>query len=139
MDALTSLVPAEVLALHAVIVTAVTTEDQGVSTITELATASTAFYALVALAIAFYIAGKASAKTWDRWDFLRMLIPGGAFVAWAMLQKTTVFDAVYPDLGPAPRTVTALFGAVVLGLAANVLAYKADDKPAPEDPKGELI
>jgi hypothetical protein len=40
----------------------------------------------------------------------------------------TVFDAMYPDLPEATRTIVALFLAVVLGLAAVALAYEVDKK-----------
>lgn len=67
-------------------------------------------------------------RRWDRLDFLRAAIPPVAFVAWTMLQRATAFDAVWPQLGQAPRTVIALFVAVLLGVLAAALAYSADQK-----------
>jgi hypothetical protein len=34
--------------------------------------------------------------------------PPAAFVTWTMLQRSTSFDAVAPDMASAPRTVVAL-------------------------------
>jgi len=45
-----------------------------------------------------------------------------------MLQRATAFDAAFPNLAASPRTVIALFLAVVVGFVAAVLAYKADQK-----------
>jgi hypothetical protein len=45
-----------------------------------------------------------------------------------MLQRATAFDAIFPHMLDAPRTVIALFLAVVLGTSATALAYKADQK-----------
>jgi hypothetical protein len=57
-----------------------------------------------------------------------MIIPPLAFVGWTMLQRSTAFDAVFPTMPQAARTVAALFlGAVVGGLAA-ALAYQADQQ-----------
>jgi hypothetical protein len=42
-----------------------------------------------------------------------------------MLQKTTAFDAVWPTLSTPARDAIALFGAILLGILATALAYKA--------------
>lgn len=44
-----------------------------------------------------------------------MLIPGGAFVGWTMVQTPTAFDAV-----------NGVIGAVILGAMALALANKAN-------------
>jgi hypothetical protein len=48
-----------------------------------------------------------------------------------MLQRATAFDAVWSTLGDAPRTVIALFGAVLLGVVAGLLANGADRRTPP--------
>jgi len=51
-----------------------------------------------------------------------------AFIGWTMLQRTTAFDAAWPDVSLNLRTAIAVIGAVVLGVSASALAYKADQK-----------
>jgi hypothetical protein len=60
--------------------------------------------------------------------YIRMAIPPLAFVGWTMLQRATAFDAIFPGMAEAPRTVVALFLGVLLGLVASALAYKADQR-----------
>jgi hypothetical protein len=129
VDAFAALVPAEVLALHAVILSATTRTADGKTEIIAQGTLFWAFVGLVLLAIGLYVGYRLLAKKWDRWDLLRMLIPPLAFVGWTMLQRATAFDAVFPSLSDAPRTVLALFLSVILGVLAAALAYKADQKP----------
>ncbi|MEA2204874.1 MAG: hypothetical protein QOE77_1650 [Blastocatellia bacterium] len=128
VDAFAALVPAEVLALHAMIITA-TTETIGDATrITSRGTLEWAFFGLAILATALYVVPRLLDKKWGRLDYLRMIIPPLAFVGWTMLQRSTAFDAVFPTMPQAARTVAALFlGAVVGGLAA-ALAYQADQQ-----------
>jgi uncharacterized membrane protein len=129
VDALAALVPAEVLTLHAVILTFTTKTDAGATSITDKETLAYAFYGLIALAVLLYVVGRLIAKKWDRLDYLRVIIPPLAFVGWTMLQRATAFDAVAPsNLREAGRMVIALFLGVLLGLLAAGLAYKADQK-----------
>lgn len=127
IDTLAALVPAEVLAVHAVVISA-TTSDTGVR--------QGAFWALTAVAAFLYVI--ANVTTWDHWDYLRVLIPAAAFVGWTMLQKDTVFDQVAPSWSTALRTTVAVIGAVVLAPVAVKLAYKADATPAPPVVTGVL-
>jgi hypothetical protein len=129
VDVLAGLVPAEVLALHALILSATTKTTDGQTIITEKGTLIGAFVGLVLLSIGLYVGYRLINKKWDKWDWARMLIPPLAFVAWTMLQRATAFDAVFPSLGDAPRTVVALFLAIILGVSAAFLAYQADLKP----------
>jgi hypothetical protein len=129
VDALAALVPAEVLSLHALIISATTTMGPDKTTkISEVPTLEWAFWGLICLAAVLYAGPRVLDHKFDRWDWLRILIPPLSFVAWTMLQRTTAFDAVYPSVGSAQRTVAALFLAVVLGGVATALAYKADAK-----------
>lgn len=135
VDALAALVPAEVLGLHAVILSFTTSTSEGEAgtastAITEPTTLAWAFAGLCLVSVALYVVPRVKDRMWDRLDFLRAAIPPLAFVGWTMLQRSTAFDAVWPQLGQAPRAVIALFLAVVLGLAASALGYKADQQPA---------
>ncbi|MDQ2856237.1 MAG: hypothetical protein M3R68_07910 [Acidobacteriota bacterium] len=131
VDAVAALVPAEVLTLHALILS-VTTETLGGSTkITAVSTLSWAFFGLTVLSAAVFVAPRLLNGEWDRLDYIRAAIPALSFVGWTMLQRTTAFDAVAGQLGGAPRTVIALFLAFMLGPLAAALASKADQKPPP--------
>jgi hypothetical protein len=132
VDSLSSLVPSEVLAVHGALLAITTTTDNAsgtvVTTITDPTTLKGVFYALIFVSMLLYVGGRAVARSWDRLDFARVLIPPLAFVAWTMLQKSTGFDAAFPELAIGPRTAIALIGGVVLGVVAGLLAYKADQK-----------
>ena len=129
IDILAALVPAEVLTVHAVVLsfTTVSQKNQAgyvVTMITEPATLKWVFVALLLLSIGLYVLGHRT--HWDRLDFVRMLIPPLAFVGWTMLQKATAFDAIGLNLGDASRSAIAVIGAIVLGGVAGLLAYRAD-------------
>jgi hypothetical protein len=134
VDALAALVPAEVLAAHALLLTWVSetstnAEGMKVATITDPSTLKLIFWALVFISAGLYLLGRR--RDFRRWDAARAVIPPLAFTFWTMLQKTTAFDAVWPSLREAPRNVVAVLGAVALGAAATALAYKADnDQPS---------
>jgi len=128
VDAFAALVPAEVLTLHALILPVTTRTVNAATEITHPGTLSWAFLGLLLLSVVLYVAPRLVAGKWDRLDYLRTAIPPLAFVGWTMLQRATAFDAVFPNLAEAPRTVGALFLGVVLGLVAAALAYKADQK-----------
>ena len=130
VDVLAGLVPAEVLAAHAAILTftTMTTTTAGVAmvSITQPGTLQWVFYALVALSALLYIVAHWS--HWDALDFIRMLIPPLAFIGWTMLQQVTAFDAVLPNLSMPTRYAVAVIGAVILSGLATLLAYGADKK-----------
>jgi hypothetical protein len=128
VDAFAALVPAEVLTLHALILPVTTRTVNAATEITHPGTLSWAFLGLLLLSVVLYVAPRLVAGKWDRLDYLRTAIPPLAFVGWTMLQRATAFDAVFPNLAEAPRTVGALFLGVVLGLVAAALAYIADQK-----------
>jgi hypothetical protein len=129
VDALAALVPAEVLTLHALIISYTTTIGNDQTTaISDAGTLYWAFWVLICFSAGFYLAPRILDHKLDKWDGIRTFIPPFAFAAWCMLQRTTAFDAVYPSIPSAPRSVAGLFLAVVLGSAATALAYKADQK-----------
>ncbi|SOD03388.1 hypothetical protein SAMN05216486_1128 [bacterium JGI 053] len=128
VDALAALVPAEVLTLHGLILTATTSKTaEGQFKITAQPTLYYAFFGLLAMSSLLYVVTRLVKKKWEMWDYVRMLIPPLAFLGWTMLQKATAFDAVSGGMADATRTVLALFLAAVLGGAATLLAVKADE------------
>jgi hypothetical protein len=150
IDALAALVPAEVLGLHAVILTFCTKTAGGtkaVTAITEPTTLKWAFWALLVLAPLLFIAGRWRAQTPGLKSpslgttFLQTLIPAAAFVAWTMLLKVSAFDAVDSGLATGARDTIAVIAAVVLGVIAAQLGYKlnqAKPKPAKAPPAVDL-
>ena len=130
IDALAALVPAEVLAAHATILTFTTTTTNGTVSITHGLALAVAFYALIGLSVILYVSGRLMTGQWDAWDYARSLIPPASFVGWTMLQKATAFDAVVgSSFDEATRNVIALIGGVVLVVVAAALAYKVNTTP----------
>ena len=142
IDAFAALVPAEVLTLHALIIS-VTTEtvqkavagDAGnTETVTAIlpqaaVTLKVAFWVLVAMSVALYLVPRYFGGKLDRLDIIRAAIAPLAFCGWTMLQRVTAFDAAFPTVDPIARTVTALFLGAILGAVAAGLALQADAKP----------
>lgn len=130
VDSLAALVPAEVLSLHAVILT-FTMKTVGNTTQIDLPdgkpTLFWSFWGCVVLATVIYLVGRGNKV--DRYDWIRAAIPPVAFVAWTMLQRATAFDAVSADLHAIPRMAIGIFVAVILSLVTAALAQKADEKP----------
>jgi hypothetical protein len=145
VDAFAALVPAEVLTLHALIISTTTrtetvpatggaTSPGTVTTILPEAvqTLEFSFWGLCLLSIALYAIPRYTGGKWDRLDLIRALVAPLAFAGWTMLQRATAFDATFPDFGQIPRTVGALFLGAVLGGVTSVLASRADTKPVKE-------
>lgn len=131
VDALSALIPAEVMTLHALTLSA-TTEIEG--TITRISAADSlrfAFWGLILISLFFYTAPRLAGRHWDRLDWVRMLLPPLAFVAWTMLQRSTAFDAAFPGVSDASRTVGGLFLAAVLCAMASWMAIQLDHKDPP--------
>ena len=143
VDTLAALVPAEVLAAHAAILTFTTETREGpgdtkTTTITEPGTLKFAFWALCILSVMFYVAGFQKKRVSVQ-AFFGALIPPLAFIGWTMAQRATAFDAVWPDTGEATRNAIVVLGALVLGLYAAALPFstnksrKKDDGDSQED------
>ena len=137
-DALAAIVPAEVLGLHAFIVELATetkkVDGKAVTTITDPGTLQVTFVVCIILSIVLFVAGRLTANKgkWEKWDYVRALIPAVAFVLWAILQKSTAWDAVSPDfLTEGMRALIGAAGAVGLGIIATALGVKLDKS----DPK----
>ncbi len=148
LDMVAALVPAEVLSLHAVIISFTTEQlesesgagaDVSAATIiTDPGVLKASFLGLVVLSVVLYLMPRLTSKVKTPLNLLdigRSFIPPFAFVAWTMLQPITAFDAVFPDAVGAGRTVGALFLAVALGIAAGALAKVAENRPPPEAPR----
>jgi hypothetical protein len=131
VDALTALVPAEVLGLHALALALFTqTRDDGrnqtVWTITERGSLQIAFFVMIAVAIILYVT--AARDVWENMDYLRVCIPPLAFVGWTMIQDNTAFDGLV-DWHSQLRFFIPAAAAVALGTLAAGLARKADEDP----------
>lgn len=152
VDIVAAIVPAEVLALNAVLIQLMTETDGSVTEITEPGTLEVVFWLSIVTAIGLYLiadrtaARKKAAEESEKvgpdkevkpvpislGTFSRALIPAAAYVAWVMLQKSTAFDAVAPGMEEPLRMTVAAFGAVLLGALAKLLLDKADEKVPPE-------
>ena len=141
VDAFAALVPAEVLTLHALLISFSTETTQkasanaggkleSVTTILPQATGTleVSFWLLVLMSIALYAAPRYFGGKWDRYDWVRVAIAPLAFFGWTMLQRATAFDAVFPIMGSIPRTAAALFLGAALGAVSAGLAMKVDAK-----------
>ena len=148
IDAVAALVPAEVLAFHAVALQSTTESVEARSQEAipgESDTSITAAQAdpitvithptelmwvfiglLIAAPLLYWLAHRKKHTTWHRADWLRIAIPPLAFVAWTMLQKSTGFDALKIDMSDTARTLIALALAAILGVLATQLAFRAD-------------
>jgi hypothetical protein len=135
IDVLAALVPAEALTFHALVLSQFTktetdaTTKQVVMTIINPGALWWTFWACIVLSIVLYCFGHGK-EAWDKWDYLRVLIPPAAFIGWTMLQAGTAFDAVWPNLDKGTRFVFALFIAIILAGFANWLSNIADKKAA---------
>lgn len=142
VDAFAALVPAEVLTLHALIISRTaessrvpvapgSKEMKTVTTILPAAadTLELAFWGLVILSILLYVAPRYAGGKWDKFDWIRVAIAPVAFFGWTRLQQATAFDAAFPKMDPFARAVAALFLGAILGGVTAMLAMKADVKP----------
>jgi hypothetical protein len=110
VDTLASLIPGEILALHAAILSLVAAPDWWV------------FAVLVGLCALAYIVGRVTAKEGGRLelaDFARGAIPMAAFVVWTMLITPSAFGAGWLD--PDLRRLLGVILAAVVILVASLL------------------
>jgi hypothetical protein len=125
VDALAALVPAEVLALHALVIGRATKTDNGPTSITAAPQLIFFFWFLVILSAALYVVGLRTIPL--GWNLVRMTIPPLAFLGWTMLQPTTVAPHFAADW----RWAIGLALAAGLALVAAALGGVADRKPPP--------
>lgn len=131
VDTLLALVPAEVLAAHAIAINAWTKtsepapgSDEGViSTITKPDLLQVSFWVFIVLAAVLFALAKKD--DWRRSDVLRMMIPAGAFVVWSMANKNTAFDAVVVNMDGGLRAVIAAVAAALLIAVAKRMSDSA--------------
>jgi hypothetical protein len=124
INVLAALVPAEVLAVHAIVLLVTTRVAESTTTIYDPATLKTAFWVLVGLSAGLYAIPRLFTRTWERLDWTRVAIPPFAFAGWTMLNRATAFDAAFPGVREAPRTLIGVVLAVILGLVAAKVASK---------------
>ncbi len=108
VDTLASLIPGEILALHAAIISVVADPPWWVLLV------------LVALCILAYIVGRVTAKEGGKLepeDAARALIPVAAFVVWTMLITPSAFGADWLD-SVTRRLLGVILAAVVILFAA---------------------
>jgi predicted Rossmann-fold nucleotide-binding protein len=149
IDVLAALVPAEVLAINALIIAAVTkTIPPGQTQITDQTTLRWAFWLLLGLSAALFVTGRRPVPTpavvqqqsgvtvprvrnWEWQDLIRLLIPPAAFVGWAMIEPTSVWNAVAPAMSSGMRLLIPTVGAVLLAAVTKALATHSDKKASP--------
>ena len=142
IDAFSSLVPSEVLTLHALLISFTTkttleasakNDGQMISVTKILEDAHTtleiSFWVLLLMSVVLFAAPRYFGGKWDSYDWVRVLIAPLAFAGWTMIQRTTAFDAAFPFIAEIPRTAVALFLGATLGAISAGLAMKADAKP----------
>jgi hypothetical protein len=133
LDILTALVPVEVLAAHAFLLGAVSQttnpDDKGpvVMTITDEAWASRFWIGLLIAAALFYAIPHLVKHGWDTADYFRALIPAAAFAAWTMVEKATLFDALF-DWDNVMRIGIGVGLALAALIGSKALADKAQEK-----------
>jgi hypothetical protein len=156
VDTLAALVPAEVLAIHMLVMSIVTTTDsQGRTTLADAATLRVAFWLLIGLSAVLYVLGRRPVPTpaqlrktsdaapfWQRWewqDWIRLLIPPAAFVGWTMLEPVSAWTAVAPHTSIEMRVLIATVTAVMLAAVTKALVSHADNKQPPAPLTGQAI
>lgn len=131
VDALSAMVPAEVLAAHAVIInflydskTAWAGHDK--SEIGGL------FVLLTILSSLLFVGPRLlGGQAWVRGDVVRMLIPPAAFVGWSVLQPVSLLDGWCTEIDKPMASAFVIVLAIVLGILTSSLANAAAAEPPP--------
>jgi isoprenylcysteine carboxyl methyltransferase (ICMT) family protein YpbQ len=124
MEMVAALVPADVLAAHALLVDAVTTTQNAATSTPSRVGLQVAFFGLAAVTIVEYVLARLG-EAWHVKDYLGMAVPPCAFVLWTMLQRPTAFDAVAPGVDVTIRLAVAVIGALMLLALTRALAKEA--------------
>jgi hypothetical protein len=131
LDAFAALVPAEALALHALVINLTTSTEEGadgqaITTITDPGLLRGSFWALLLTSVALFVGPRL--KNWTGLDGLRLFIPPMAFIGWMLLtQPSAIQDVIFfRDWSEPMKAIVAAFGVTFVGLLAAGLAYKAD-------------
>ena len=144
-DILAAIIPAEVIAAHAFIVSSATEvksvtiagKPEQVTDVTDPAALKVAFFGLVLASIVLYAMTKLSTSArWHAWDYVRMMIPPTAFVAWTLVTEPSAFDGFdQGDLNDTTQIAVGVVAAVILGAVAKLCQDKADAAtPTPPPP-----
>jgi hypothetical protein len=129
-----ALVPAEVLAAHAVIMQTVTTQVRVghgagahmVTYVPHTGWVRFAFWSLIVIAVLLYLGGRrATDGGFHLLDLPGALIPPAAFLGWSMLENSSALDAVH-DFGLQGRHVLGIVLALALPLFAVGVGFRAD-------------
>jgi hypothetical protein len=122
-----ALVPAEVLAAHAAILSfsskiGLDPEGNPTTIITNPGTVRWTFFALLVSSAALFLLAQPPLKKLRDW--LRLPIPPLAFLAWTWLQKPSAADVIWPNLVLPDRFAAAVLAAILLAGTAKALAKK---------------
>jgi hypothetical protein len=141
VDVVTALIPAEIIVVNALILGALSTksEDASGAVTTRLDPAHPGlekwcWIGLVVAAAALYVLPHAYSsrkagrrQIVDGLDIFRMLVPAAAFWIWSMIQKGTLFDAVFAGWSTHARAIAGGFGGLALIGIAKLLSFGADE------------
>jgi hypothetical protein len=118
-QALAALVPAEVLAVHAgILAYATVVATDGTTTVTKPDVLKATLPVLLGVTVLLYLIARL--PSWRRADWLRVLIPPGAFFAWTLLTGTSAASPWFTyDRGYLLLAGGAI-GTVVIGLALRL-------------------
>ncbi len=135
VDSVAALVPAEALAIHLLILNAVTEKDETkpdalTVTFTEKAWGQRGWWFCIVAVLLLYAVPHIIKGKFGILDPIRMLIPVAAFIAWTWMIETSLFDAV-KDWTDGKR---AFWGAA-LGLLALLLSWVLAGKAEQQTPK----
>lgn len=139
VDVLVALVPAEVLAINAMIVTLVTkTVPGGGTQPTDPATLRLSFWLLLGLSVVLYALGRQQSlaqvgrpKGWLPEDALRAMISPAAFTGWVLLDPSSAWSSTVPSMSSGTRVLIGVVGATALAALTKMLATRADLRQPP--------
>jgi len=121
--ALAALVPAEILAAHAIIVAVTTATDAaGTTTITHPDVLKVCFILLLGLTAVLYLIGRGIPQHWTPIEVLRLLLPCVSFVVWTGLLGTSALSPWIPA-GVSHAAVVAsaaLMAVLIVALSSKV-------------------
>jgi hypothetical protein len=124
--AVAALIPADVIAIHALILTwTTTTDDSGATSIVNRDLLRASFPILIGVAVLLFVIGRGLSPKWEWKDFVGLVIPPAAFGAWTALIGTS---AITPWIPAGTPEANLWFAATVL--AAILVALNLRIKPA---------
>jgi hypothetical protein len=125
IDILAALVPAEVLAAHAAILSftskgGLDSDGNPITVITNPETLHWTFFVLLGSSVVLYLLAHPPMKKLRDW--LRLPIPPLAFLVWTLLQKPSAADVIWPNFQLPDRFAAAVLAAILLAGATKALA-----------------